>query len=72
MTTALSKPPRSCWSNFVHDLVIVDFHQADINTGVRAAIFLIIVTVLGLITNHAAQASFVVYVLAVDLLRSGG
>ena len=54
MTTTLSKPPRSRWSNFFHDLVTVDFHQTDINTGVRAATLLIIVTVLGLITGHAA------------------
>ena len=76
MTTALSKPPRSRWSNFVHDLVTVDFHQTDINTGVRLAILLIIVTVLGLITGHAAGASFVwlgaAYVLAIDQLRSKG
>jgi len=76
MATALSKSPRSRWSNFVHDLVTVDFHQSDINTGVRLAILLIIVTVLGLITGHAAGASFVwlgaAYVLAVDLLRSKG
>jgi hypothetical protein len=76
MTTALSKPPRSRWSNFVHDLVTVDFHQTDISTGVRLYILLIIVTVLGLITGHAAGASFVwlgaAYVLAIDQLRSKG
>ena len=72
----MSKPPRSSLSNFFHDLVTVDFHQTDINTGVRLAILLIIVTVLGLITGHAAEASFVwlgaAYVLAVDQLRSKG
>ncbi|MGC2599545.1 MAG: FUSC family protein [Nitrososphaeraceae archaeon] len=72
MTTTLSKPPRSHLSNFFHDLVTVDFHQIDINTGVRVAAFLIIVTVLGLITGHAAQASFVwigaAYVLTIDLV----
>ena len=76
MATALSKPPRSSLSNFFHDLVTVDFHQTDINTGVRLAILLIIVTVLGLITGHAAESSFIwlgaAYVLAVDQLRSKG
>ena len=70
MATTLSKPPRSRWSNFFHDLVTVDFHQTDINTGVRVATLLIIVTVLGLITGHAAASSFVwlgaAYVLAID------
>ena len=37
MAITLSKPPRSSWSNFFHDLVTVDFHQIDINTGVRIA-----------------------------------
>ena len=46
--------------NFFHDLVTVDFHQTDIKTGVRIAIILIIVTVLGLITGYAAEAGFVV------------
>ena len=41
----MTKPPR--WSNFVHDLVTVDFHQTDFNTGVRVAILLTIVIVLG-------------------------
>ena len=59
MATTLSKPPRSRWSNFFHDLVTVDFHQTDIKTGVRVATLLIIVTVLGLITGHAAEAAFV-------------
>ena len=60
MATTLSKPPRSSLSNFFHDLVTVDFHQTDIKTGVRIAIILIIVTVLGLITGYAAEAGFVV------------
>src|SRR5262245_7634438 len=72
MATTLSKPPRSRLSDFVHDLVTVDFRQTDINTGVRAAILLIIVTVLGLITGHAAAASFIwlgaAYVLCIDLV----
>ena len=72
----MSKPPRSSLSNFFHDLVTVDFHQTDIKTGVRVAIILIIVTVLGLITGHAAEAGIVwlgtVYVLAIDQLRYKG
>ena len=32
MATVLSKLPRSHWSNFVHDLVTVDFHQTDIRS----------------------------------------
>lgn len=72
----MAKPPRSRWSNFVHDLVTVDFHQADINTGVRLAILLIIVTVLGLISGHAAEAVYIwlgaASVLAADLLRPKG
>ena len=59
MATTLSKPPRSRLSNFVHDLVTVDFHQTDIYTGVRIAAILVIVTVLGLITGYAAEASFI-------------
>jgi len=59
-------------SNFFHDLVTVDFHQIDVNTGVRAAALLTIVTILGLITGHAAEASFVwigaCYVLTIDLV----
>ena len=37
MTTTLTKPPRSNLSNFFHDLVTVDFHEIDINTGMRVA-----------------------------------
>ena len=55
MATGVSKPPSSRLSNFFHDLVTVDFHQTDIKTGVRTAIILIIVTVLGLITGYAAE-----------------
>ncbi len=73
---ALSKPPRSRWSKFVHDLVTVDFHQTDINTGVRLATILVTVTVLGVITGHAAESSLVsvaaAYVLAIDQVRSKG
>ena len=76
MTTALSKPPRSSLSNFVHDLVTVDFHQTDIKTGVRVAILLTVVIVLGLITGHAAESGMVwlgaAYVFAIDQLRSKG
>ena len=76
MATTLSKPPRSRWSNFVHDLVTVDFHQTDIKTGVRVAILLTVVIVLGLITGHAAAAGMVwlgtAYVFAIDQLRSKG
>lgn len=56
MATIMSIPPRLRWSNFVHDLVIVDIHQTDINTGVRVATLLIIVTVLGLITKVYVNA----------------
>ena len=76
MAITLSKPPRSSWFNFFHDLVTVDFHQTDIYTGVRLATLLIIVTVLGLLTGHAPASSSVwlgaAYVLAVDQLRSNG
>ena len=61
MAITLSEPPSSRLSNFFHDLVTVDFHQTDLKTGVRTAIILIIVTVLGLITGYAAEASFVVF-----------
>ena len=74
MATTLSKPPRSGLSNFFHDLVTVDFHQTDINTGVRIAVILVIVTVLGLITGHAAESGFVtigaLWVLIIDLTSS--
>jgi hypothetical protein len=76
MATALSKPSRSRWSNFVHDLVTIDFHQIDINTGVRVATLLIVVIVLGLITGHAAAAGMVwlatAYIWAVDQFRPKG
>ena len=72
----MSKPPSSSWSNFFHDLVTVDFHQTDIKFGVRAAILLTIVIVLGLITGHAAAAGMVwlgtAYVWAIDQFRSKG
>ena len=68
----MSKPPRSRWSNFVHDLVTVDFHQTDIYTGVRVAIILTIVIVLGLFTGHASASGMVflgtAYVLIIDLV----
>ena len=76
MATTLSKPPRSSWSNFFHDLVTVDFHQTDINTGVRLAAILVIITVVGLITGHAAESGLVTigasYVLIVDQLPHKG
>jgi hypothetical protein len=77
MATALSKPPRSHRSNFFHDLVTVDFHQTvPLSLGVRIAAILIIILVLGLITGHSAEASFVyigtIFVLIVDILRSKG
>ena len=59
MATTLSKPPRSGLSNFFHDLVTVDFHQTDINTGMRIAAILVIITVVGLITGHAAESGLV-------------
>jgi hypothetical protein len=61
MAKGVSKPPRSGRSHFFHDLVTVDFHQIYLKTGVRIAIILIIVTVLGLITGYAADAGFVVF-----------
>ena len=76
MATALSKPPRSRVSNFVHDLVTVDFHPTDIRFGVRVATFLTIVIVLGLITGNAPASGLVwlgtAYVFAIDQLRSKG
>jgi hypothetical protein len=76
MATILTKPPRYSQSNFFHDLVTVDFHQAQIKWGVRFATLLIIVIVLGLITGHVAEASYVsfaaAFVLAADQLRSNG
>ena len=76
MATTLSKPPRSSWSNFFHDLVTVDFHQTDINTGVRIAAILVIITVVGLITGHAAESGLVtigtLFVLIVDQLPHKG
>ena len=69
------KSPRShWWSNFVHDLITVDFSQTDIYTGVRIATLVVAIIVLGLITNHVAEASLVflgaAYVLAIDEIRS--
>lgn len=76
MVTNLSKPHRSRWSKFVHDIVTVDFHQTDINTGVRIATILVTVTVVGVITGHAAESGLVAlgtaYVLAIDQVRSKG
>ena len=76
MATILSKPPRSSWSNFFHDLVTVDFHQTDINTGVRVAILLTVVIVLGLITGHPAASGMIwlgtAYVWIIDQLRPKG
>ena len=68
------KSPRShWWSNFVHDLITVDFSQTDIYTGVRIATLVVAIIVLGLITNHVAEASLVflgaAYVLAIDEIR---
>ena len=72
----MSKPPRSRWSNFVHDLVTVDFHQADIYTGVRLAAIIVTVTVLGVITGHTTESSLATfgaaYVLAIDQIPSKG
>ena len=72
MAITLSKPPRSSLSNFFHDLVTVDFHQTDINTGVRLAAILVIITVVGLISGHPAESGLVtigaLYVLIVDQL----
>ena len=76
MATTLSKPPRSSRSNFFHDLVTVDFHQTDINTGVRLAAILVIITVVGFITGHTAESGLVtigaLYVLIVDQLPHKG
>ena len=76
MAITLSKPPRSSLSNFFHDLVTVDFHQTDINTGVRLAAILVIITVVGLVTGHAAESGLVtigaLFVLIVDQLPHKG
>ena len=77
MTTILSRPPSSRLSNFFHDLVTVDFHQTlPLSLGVRLVVILIIIMVVGLITGHSAEASFVyigaTFVLVVDQLRSKG
>ena len=76
MTTILSKPSRSRWSNFAHDLVTVDFHQTDIKTGLRYTTILVIITLVGVITGYAAETGLVLlgtaYVLIIDQHRSKG
>ena len=74
MATTLSKPPRSRWSNFVHDLVTVDFDHADIYTGVRIATLLAPLLILGLITNHVSSLVILgaVYVLGIDEIQPVG
>ena len=64
MAITLSKPPRSGRSNFFHDLVTVDFHQSQIKWGVKFATLLIIPIVLGLITGHVAEASYICFTAA--------
>jgi MFS family permease len=48
----LSKTNRSRGSQFLHDLVTVDFGKVDLYTGIRIATLLAPLLVLGLITKH--------------------
>jgi hypothetical protein len=70
------KSNRSRWSAFLHDLITVDFGQADIYTGLRFATLLVPLLVLGLITRHVGEAFILMlgggYVLAIDEIRSTG
>lgn len=72
----MSKSHSSAWYNFVHDLISVDLSQTDMYTGVRYATLLVALLVVGLITNHVAEASLVMFgtalTLAVDEIRSKG
>lgn len=45
------------WSDFVHDLITLDYNAIDGYTGLRMATLVIAVIVFGVITNHAAEAS---------------
>lgn len=73
----MSNPTRSGLRNFIRDLVTVDFSvltRADIYTGLRLSILLLVVLVLGLITNHVSESALAMlgtaYVLAVELIRT--
>jgi uncharacterized membrane protein YccC len=67
----VSNSNRSRGSQFLHDLRTVDFEHADIYTGVRIAIHLAPVLILGLITKHESSLVVLgsVYVLGIDEIR---
>ena len=67
----MSKSNRSRGSQFLHDLRTVDFEHADIYTGVRIAIYLAPVLILGLVTKHESSLVILgsVYVLGIDEIR---
>jgi Fusaric acid resistance protein-like len=64
----VSNSNRSRGTQFIHDLRTIDFEHADIYTGVRIAIYLAPVLVLGLITQHESSLVVLgaVYVLGID------
>src|SRR5262245_54986004 len=65
---------RSRGSQFVHDLVTVDFSKVDKYTGVRAVTILVPIIVLGLITRHDTSLALWAagLVLAIDIMRPPG
>lgn len=64
----MSKSNRSRGSEFLNDLITVDFEKIDIYTGVRIATLIAPLLVIGLITRH--ESSLVIlgagYILAID------
>jgi hypothetical protein len=70
-TISMSNPSRSRTSQFLHDLRTVDFEHADIYAGVRIAIYLAPLLILGLITKFESSLVILgaVYVLGIDEIR---
>ncbi len=70
----MSKSNRSHGSQFLHDLVTVDFSKADLYGGVKVAALIAPILVLGLFTGH--ESSLVIlagaFVLAIDLMAPPG
>ena len=64
----MSKSNRSRGSEFLHDLITVDFDKVDIYTGVRSATLLAPLLVLGLISKHESSLVILgfVFVLAIE------
>ncbi len=66
----MSKSNRSRGSQFLHDLVTVDFDKVDISYGVRVATIIAPLLVIGLITGQVGESSLVIigaaWVISID------